>query len=236
MLTRRKLLRGTLGAGLLAPFAGCDLSWRQEAANQGTLQALAVEKADRAALEAALERIRIWLEANNPVVANKLLPGLTEEEIEELTADLPFRLPQEVLWLYQWRGGVDLLAGDFMWYHRWMTLEAAIDEYRSLRRTVYMGWKRSWFPLFETQEEYYFVKCGATAVEAAPVYFFFNEDPEVSVAYINLRTLAETVAACYERGVVEVVDAAEGFTEGDAAAIARVHREFNPGVEFPYGY
>ena len=51
---------------------------------------------------------RIWdcIEQKAPEVKDLFQPGLKSKEIDEITIDLPFKLPQEVYELYQWRNGL----------------------------------------------------------------------------------------------------------------------------------
>ncbi len=50
----------------------------------------------------ALNRIQAWLTNNYPMVTEFITPGLSPEEIQEITRMLPFSLPEEVYELYQW--------------------------------------------------------------------------------------------------------------------------------------
>ncbi|MEH1938243.1 MAG: SMI1/KNR4 family protein [Nostoc sp.] len=51
---------------------------------------------------------RIWdcLVTKAPEITSLLQPGLKPEEIDEITKDLPFKLPEEVYEIYQWRNGL----------------------------------------------------------------------------------------------------------------------------------
>lgn len=56
-------------------------------------------------LISVLERITSWFQANKPNIIQALQPGLSREQIEAQVQVLPFRLPEEVYQLYQWRNG-----------------------------------------------------------------------------------------------------------------------------------
>ena len=51
---------------------------------------------------------RIWdcLVTKAPEITSLLQLGLKPEEIDEITKDLPFKLPEELYELYQWRNGL----------------------------------------------------------------------------------------------------------------------------------
>ena len=83
----------------------------------------------------ALNRILNWLK-NNPsekyASVDVLQPGLSYEEIDRRVADLPFKLPEEVYQLYQWKNGTCDGEEDFSKFfngYTFLSLEAAINEY-----------------------------------------------------------------------------------------------------------
>ena len=51
---------------------------------------------------------QIWdcIKQKAPEIKDLFQPGLKPEEIDEITKHLPFRLPEEVYELYQWRNGL----------------------------------------------------------------------------------------------------------------------------------
>lgn len=57
------------------------------------------------ALTVALKRLLQNLNQKAPEIVSYLQPGLTRQEIDEKTKDLPGRLPEEVYELYQWHNG-----------------------------------------------------------------------------------------------------------------------------------
>ena len=57
------------------------------------------------ALTVAIERIMNWLQQYQPEFAASFLPGLTREQIQEQTKDLPGLIPEEIYELYQYRNG-----------------------------------------------------------------------------------------------------------------------------------
>lgn len=63
------------------------------------------------ALTIALEIISRNLKRKAPEVVSHLQPGLTRQEIDEKTKDLPGRLPEEVYELYQWHNGFSQSIG-----------------------------------------------------------------------------------------------------------------------------
>ncbi|HWM93665.1 MAG TPA: SMI1/KNR4 family protein [Thermoanaerobaculia bacterium] len=234
MLSRRDLVRiaGLSVAG--AALGGCDpSSFNRGLPEMRAARESARKHASRETLIQALERIRAWSEAENPVVARALQPGLSEAEIDERTSELPFRLPREVRWLYGWRNGTGG-AGDFLLYHHWLSLEDAIKEYRGLRDLAIVGWDERWFPVFSFQEEYFFLPCGKEPEEALPVLFYFTENTDTPISFTSLTTLAVTQAEALETGAAWVQDKKMGFLEMHNGSYSKIHQRHNPGATYPY--
>ncbi|MBA3921472.1 MAG: hypothetical protein H0X31_07160 [Nostocaceae cyanobacterium] len=78
-------------------------------------------------LTEGLERISLWLKKNRPDIASQLRPGLSREEIDAEAHILPFKLPEEIYELYQWRDG----SSDNFLFERYdfMSLHAAVSAY-----------------------------------------------------------------------------------------------------------
>lgn len=69
------------------------------------------------AIKNNLKRIWACIEEKAPEVKDLFQPGLKSEEIDQITKDLPFKLPLEVYELYQWRNGlVDNTCFEFFGY------------------------------------------------------------------------------------------------------------------------
>lgn len=69
------------------------------------------------AIKENLKRISDSLIAKAPEVYALLRPGLKSEEIEKITKDLPFTLPEEILELYQWHNGLSKHIGIYEWLY-----------------------------------------------------------------------------------------------------------------------
>ncbi|MGB3652999.1 MAG: hypothetical protein WBA41_17520 [Rivularia sp. (in: cyanobacteria)] len=91
------------------------------------------------AIQNNLKRIWDCIEQKAPEVKYLLKPGLKSEEIDELTKDLPFKLPQEVYELYQWRNGLsDDICLEYPGFYNCLTvnfdsLETTIQDIKKLQ-------------------------------------------------------------------------------------------------------
>ena len=89
------------------------------------------------ALVDALDRIVNWLQkhpSEKYASVDVLQPGLSYEEIDRI-ADLPFKLPEEVYTLYQWRNGTcdgEEERAQFFNGLTFLSLEAALGKYDEL--------------------------------------------------------------------------------------------------------
>ncbi|NJR66480.1 MAG: SMI1/KNR4 family protein [Leptolyngbyaceae cyanobacterium CRU_2_3] len=111
----------------------------------------------------ALERIFCCIEAKAPRLAPSLQPGLTREQIETQLQVLPFRLPEEVYQLYQWRNGslcenqVELLP-----QYRMMPLQEAILERQAVYEIVNAEPDEDeachWLPFLAMDSDFYVIQ------------------------------------------------------------------------------
>ncbi|MEM8529182.1 MAG: hypothetical protein AAGG68_31410 [Bacteroidota bacterium] len=86
-------------------------------------------------LHQQLERLLNAFETKGINVKNSLLPGLSEQEIREQCAWFPGNIPEEIIALYEWRGGQDESLGDDRFVFRdnkFCSLKKAEAEYQSM--------------------------------------------------------------------------------------------------------
>jgi cell wall assembly regulator SMI1 len=194
-----------------------------------TQRAQAEAQTDLLRLVAALDEIAAFHTTHQTGLA--LEPPLSEAELEAAIAVFPCRLPDELKTLWRWHNGET--TDYFIWYHRFLSVEAAIAQYQALLAAPvpdWMRWPETWIPVFEFEGEWYAVECGPAAVAGTPVIHYFIED-EPKVAYVNLTQYMATMAAVLRAGAVQWNG---NWWDDDPAALAAIHAQFNPGVPFPY--
>jgi hypothetical protein len=133
------------------------------------------------------DRLLACLQERFPWDAERFQSGLSREEIEEKSRELPFPLPEEIYELYQWRNGNPsgnlLIPGklaacqNYFWFM--LPLESAISTYllhrevNNLRRgdNGDIVWNRHWFPIFQSLHEklFHVVEMGK---ETSKIFFF----------------------------------------------------------------
>lgn len=161
-----------------------------------------------------LERIFCWFQANKPNITESLQPGLTREQIDAQVQALPFRLPEEVYQLYQWRNGSLITAPvEFMPQYRLLSLEDAIAE-RKFSYDIYLEVRGDevrdsddngcWLPLFAEDGNYYVVKGDANPQANAPILHRSEiacDREDLALIFNNLTDMMQAIAECFETGV-----------------------------------
>ncbi|MEO0843293.1 MAG: SMI1/KNR4 family protein [Cyanobacteria bacterium J06643_5] len=173
----------------------------------------------------ALNRIFNWLEkhpSEKYASVDVLQPGLSYEEIERRVADLPFKLPEEVYQLYQWRNGTYEGEEDFSRFfngYAFLSLESAIEEYEEL------NWKLHWLPIFYLDSrDYLIVSCQSENI--APIlriYLGGGEDEEL--LFSSLINMMLTTAECYETDAFYFDD--EGYLTGSYSKQESIRKKYN---------
>ena len=190
-------------------------------------RANATATADLALLSDALESIR---RRHGEVDSGLLLnDAASDAALNDAEARLGCRLPLELRSLWQWRNGEQ--SDLFIWYHRFLPLEAALierDELLSSTFAVRRG--RNWVPVFDFEGEWYAVECSDVAELASPVVHFFIED-DPRIAYANLTTFMQTMAQGMTDGAITWDGSA---WRANTRLLSTIHSARNPGIRFPY--
>lgn len=189
----------------------------------------AKERADLESLRRSLESIRAWHASNETGLASSLRPGLSTAELE---AELPFgkcSLSGELRTIWSWRDG-ERAELPFVWYHDFLPLEDAKSEYRWLLLNPLVRWDPEYLPILSFEGEWYGAYCGSSAGESGPVIHYFLEDG-ARVTATNLTTFMAMMAEVFESGAVEWV---KGGMVERIGQVRAIHRQYNPGLAFPY--
>ncbi|MDZ8070981.1 MAG: SMI1/KNR4 family protein [Nostoc sp. DedQUE08] len=163
-------------------------------------------------LTESLNRILKSLEEKDPEIALLLQPGLTRKEIDQITKDLPFKLPEELYELYQWRNGLsdDIGFGFATWngiIGGFSSLEEAITDFQNLRiRGCLSNFLRIFLFSHQLGGDYYVVSIDEITY---PVFHFNDKDENFSIQHLkgrtffsSLTTLMYAIAECFERDAI----------------------------------
>ena len=179
----------------------------------------------------SLNNIFTWFQQNNPTVAASLQSGLSYREIENKLSSLPFRLPQELYELYQWRNGSIRIAknADFFEHYRFLPLEESLKILFDIieKDSLLMGeiFPYSWFPIFAFGDRYYGVIGSETAKKYSLIVYICDYE---DISYTSLTGMMQTIAECYQTGVYYLNE--KGFWETKREAEDIIIAKYNPGV------
>ncbi|MEH2372257.1 SMI1/KNR4 family protein [Nostoc sp.] len=177
-----------------------------------------------------LQYILNWLKSTNVEFFDCYNPGLTRQQIDEITKDLPFRLSEEVYELYQWRNGTADLGYNngylplyFLFPDQFMnhspipfyTLQESVSNYHDLWQLAqsimmnkpynnHKGWDQKCFPIasFENKTILYIVG----DLNPSPIYvvdYIFIDNP--LRVYNNLTSMISVIAECCELGLYKLI-------------------------------
>ena len=168
-----------------------------------------------------------------------LATGMSQAEIGARVESLPLRLADEVHDYFAWRDGLRTTRdADYELFPGFtvLSLEEARADYRMLVDTANQVaqqtgvpasslWNERWFPLFrDAGGDYHVTLADARPAPTAPIYAVVREDPESAyLAYDNLTSLIQTVAACFQAGAFMAVGEIIEEDRSRAAAIVRAH-------------
>lgn len=146
-----------------------------------------------------LERILDYRAIADPYLREKLRPGLTLEQIDKQTRDLPFALPDEVKILYQWHDGTeeDWERHPLIGYHDFRPLEEVIERYLQLVEDFIDIDPEiaELLPLFEYENEYYLSQCNAQQRNTGLIYSLYHD---LTIEYDSLTSMFCAFLECYE--------------------------------------
>lgn len=198
----------------------------------------------------ALERIFDWMQKHDPYISSIWQPGLSLSEIEDKVKVLPFRLPQEVYELYQWRNG--FMLGKKGWVmalggHDFYNLDFQVKQYfdtkeycekcMALDNSSEPFRDSQWFSLLGHDKQDYFVIGEQEQKQASPIYCFDYGDIydfRAKLKYNSLTSMMLTIAECYETGAYYhyMTEGSNITTFGmDYQAAESIRKKYNPDSE-----
>ncbi len=187
-------------------------------------------------LTQALESIFHSLEQYAPQEAASFQPGLTRTEIDNLMKNIPYKLPEEVYELYQWRNGSGTDHLHFCFGGRiFMPLEEAIDFYRGgIKANEDFNppepfWNPLWFPIFEIYDTFSVVVMAKKPRKSSWVIECASETDIFEVSDKSLTNMMLTIAECCETGAYYINEKGEGCIDEDKATA--IYRKYNRGID-----
>lgn len=171
-------------------------------------------------------------------LADQLQPGLGEDEIRSKISSLPFRMSQEFIELYRWRDGVPMdhpNAISLFEFHRFIPLDETLDFFQQTYEIMKGFYPLAdWLMVFQDPaSDGYGVMGGETEEASSPIVFLF-EGEGVQTVFANLKTMLETVVACFEESVFWI--AGDGNLETDYDHFGEIAHRLNPDMPYWRNY
>lgn len=181
-------------------------------------------------MQQAQQKIYDWLKLNRAEYCSSLNSGLTIEEINNETNELPFKLTQELYQLYQWKNGSPLVeTGLFSIYflpcYLFLSLQKNKEEYYQNIEIFEEDWNKDWFPIFSLEGYSYFTICQNTSVGNSPIWFYDYEQPEPMPCYDSLTDMMCMIAECYETKAYYLNP--DGLLKEDKHKVAQIQKKYN---------
>jgi cell wall assembly regulator SMI1 len=191
----------------------------------------------------AIEVVFFWLEKfNRPI--ELLQPGLPQDAIYRLWADVPMALPHDVLEWYTRQNGISDAVMEFQgdpslfpgFYP--LSLQDALREYRYFNSQIDLfgpRYHRDWFPLFANESnDVYFIDCQSQANDTNSIIFFSSEpdalDQMSPVIYTNLVSMLTSISVCFSEGAYYI--SSKGYLESDPLKEAIITHQHNPNIDY----
>jgi len=168
-------------------------------------------------------------------VCHFLNDALEENEIIKLFKSVGLNPTTELIELYQWRNGTNIVQGTMLddiqiipGFH-FLSLQDSVSNYLAMKND--QRWNQNWFPVFANGGgDFYAVDLSHSTGASAPVIGFILGEEEQEVEYQSLTTMLLTFCECYQKNIVFRTE--DGYLEMDDDEQAEIAFKHNPEVEF----
>lgn len=175
----------------------------------------------------SLERIERWLQQHKAGFVAHSGQGLTDEQIEEETRNLPFRLPKEVYELYNWLN--NSIINGLVYAFSIASLNKAVemrDLFIEISRSTGSTWNPHWLPICFSNNFFCVITGDLEQKDTSPVIFFNQETYTQYICHTSLTAMMLTIAEAYETGAYYLNSI--GYPEMDEKKFAPILRRNNP--------
>jgi len=172
-----------------------------------------------------------WHEKSNPNIANSLNPGLSQIAFKKIEHELGYNLPLDLRTLYSWRNGSSS-AGQWIWYHRFVSIEEAIGLREKANREF--SWLDKYLPFLEFENEYIFIDLESNSRGNSPVFLAFPgmEFVQFYTSVTSLFTTSLNLLEC--PNLVEVELETNSLIVEDKKKVKEIYDLSNQHTVFPY--
>ncbi|SFF62686.1 SMI1/KNR4 family protein [Thermoflexibacter ruber] len=177
-----------------------------------------------------------WLEEEDASVVKFLQEGKSKREINERIANLPIKLPAELLSLYTWKNGTVNRESALSLRHLcffptmyFLTLEEAIDIYKRITYLIpNKDFSFDFFPIFyDSGGNYLVIECNkkSDSIEGRIFELDFESEDIFGMYFDSLTIMFKTIWECFKNRVYIIKD---GYLRYDSTKESEIMKELNP--------
>lgn len=162
-------------------------------------------------MERLISRLDVWLRSNRASYYAQLLPGATDEEIQQFEQSLGLSLPESFKVLYQWHNGQpDDFFEAFHDNKMFLSLQEIERAWSDLKELLESGdfeienwWHVGWVPFLHDGGGNYLCLDleGTFTGQKGQLLEFWHDDYDRDVLYPSFEDYLETLVRCFEQEV-----------------------------------
>jgi hypothetical protein len=161
--------------------------------------------------------------ALDPKFVSTLRPGLSRENIIEMTRDIACEIPEELIELYQWHNGANYVYDNFILFFEFRSLEYAIetngryDEIDDVSLSI-MDFNGDVQLAIILSKDY----------DLAPIYCVDLESGVYEQCFDSLIAMFQTIAACFDENLYWWNEELETIQSRNYDLYCQIHKRYNP--------
>jgi SMI1 / KNR4 family (SUKH-1) len=161
--------------------------------------------------------------ALDPKFVSTLRPGLSRENILEMTRDIPCKLPEELIELYEWHNGADYVYDNFIPVFEFRPLEYAVEtngRYDEIDDTS--------LSIMDLNGDVQLAIILGKDYGLAPIYCIDLECGVCEQCFDSLTTMFQTFAACFDEDLYWWDEELKTIQSRNYESYCQIHKRYNP--------
>jgi hypothetical protein len=165
----------------------------------------------------------------NPEFESILLPGLSRQEILQITQDIPCQIPEELIQLYEWRNGMNRHAYEnFIPCFEFESIEYAID---TNNRDC-----DNWLPIMNCDGNAHLIVMLGDNTDLSPIWCRDLELGVYEQCFDSLTKMFQTIEMCFDKNLYLWNETSEHLESLNYERYCQVHKENNPNSALMRNY
>jgi hypothetical protein len=159
----------------------------------------------------------------DPKFVPTLRPGLSREDILEMTTDIPCEMPEELIELYEWHNGADYVYDNFIPVFEFRPLEYAVET-----NGVYDDIDDISMSIMDFNGDFQLLIILGKDSDLAPIYFIDLECGVYEQCFDSLTTMFQTFAACFDEDLYWWDEESGIIKSRNYDLYCKIHNKYNP--------